>query len=515
MSFKECIDRGEANGALKADQAKEARDLYGSLYEQYRKIMNPAEAQVRAAGDTYKTLDFQKMEAKRRKLIATTVIQNINNDISKYRNTKGKLDTVSAVKALFVQDHLAPYSNLEFMRTAVSGMAYSSMDRFLKKFRRDLIGRTNHKADLKNIVREAFGEKTSDDSAREMFQAYYQAEEYLRKRANAAGMNIPKLKNRGLTQSHDGLKIREAEYTTWRDFTLERLDLDKMIDESTGLPFTPASIEPVINEVYQTIITNGFNRVDPMKYTAGSFATRKTDHRFLKFKNADVWMEYQEKFGNSNAFETMVTHIDAMSRDVAILERLGPNPKATMEFLKKKMLKEANIAGDPKGIIRAEKTGQDVQTYYNIMSGNYTGISGSAMAAGMAGLRQVLQSAQLGSASVAAITDLNFQRLARQMNGLPQTNIINDYLKNLMGLGLGERQMLATRLGISADEFTTVAAAMERFVGDVTGPEVTRRLGDFTMRVSILSPMTYAGRRAFGVQYFGTLADNSKYTWKK
>ena len=101
------------------------------------------------------------------------------------------------------------------------------------------------------------------------------------------------------------------------------------------------------------------------------------------------------------------------------------------------------------------------------------------------------------------------------MNGLPQTSIISDYLKNLMGLGLGERQMLATRLGISADEFTTVAATLERYVGDITGPEVTKRLADFTMRVSILSPLTYAGRRAFGVQYFGTLADTSKYTWKE
>ena len=49
----------------------------------------------------------------------------------------------------------------------------------------------------------------------------------------------------------------------------------------------------------------------------------------------------------------------------------------------------------------------------------------------MAGTRQILQSAQLGSAAIAAITDVNFQRITRKFNGLPQTSVMKQYFQLL------------------------------------------------------------------------------------
>ena len=42
----------------------------------------------------------------------------------------------------------------------------------------------------------------------------------------------------------------------------------------------------------------------------------------------------------------------------------------------------------------------------------------------------------------------------------------------------------------------------------MSGPEVTRRISDFVMRASLLSPWTQAGRWAFGMEYLGFLGDN-------
>ena len=126
-----------------------------------------------------------------------------------------------------------------------------------------------------------------------------------------------------------------------------------------------------------------------------------------------------------------------------------------------------------------------------------------------AGIRQVLQSAQLGAAAISAVTDMNFGRIARSMVGLPQTKMIQNYLKFLNPLSLEEKGKLAVRLGLTAEGWSTLAAAQMRYVGDLSGPEVTRRVADFVMRASLLSPWTNAGKWAFGMEFLGNLADNA------
>ena len=82
-------------------------------------------------------------------------------------------------------------------------------------------------------------------------------------------------------------------------------------------------------------------------------------------------------------------------------------------------------------------------------------------------------------------------------------------MKLLNPLKAEEKGKLAVRLGLIAEGWTTVAAAQMRYVGDVSGPEITRRISDFVMRASFLSPLTQAGRWAFGMEFLGYLADQA------
>ena len=75
-----------------------------------------------------------------------------------------------------------------------------------------------------------------------------------------------------------------------------------------------------------------------------------------------------------------------------------------------------------------------------------------------------------------------------------------------------EKGKLAVRLGLIAEGWTTVAAAQMRYVGDVSGPEITRRISDFVMRASFISA-TQAGRWAFGMEFLGYLADQIPKTF--
>jgi hypothetical protein len=78
-----------------------------------------------------------------------------------------------------------------------------------------------------------------------------------------------------------------------------------------------------------------------------------------------------------------------------------------------------------------------------------------------------------------------------------------------------EDRKLAVRLGLIADHWSTLASAQQRYLGEVSGPEVSRRIADFVMRVSGLSPWTQAGRWAFGMEFSGLLADNAGKTLRQ
>ena len=507
MSLEQCIINARQEGTLTDSQANEAGDLFAQLEAEYATRMSPGQASAQAGRDTFDALQFQVIQRKRKKLLAYQNWKQITRQLNEYKNFKGEADPVAAAIAHFVPDERAKYSNLEARTQAVKNAATRQLYDVLGTFRKNLIGGTRKKAKLKDMVREVFGEDTGNAHAKELASAWSQASEYLRQRFNAAGGAVAKRKDWGLPQFHDTLAVRKVSYQEWRDFIAPKLNRQKMIDEQTGAAFTEARLELALRDVYETIRTDGMVKLKPGGVGRGkSVSSRHTDHRFLVFNSADDWMSYQQRFGNPDAFDTMMGHISTMSRDTAMLEILGPNPQATINFMKQTIAKRA--AGDVKMEDKARKAAKSIDDLYGVLSGRNNTPIDSFWGNTFAGLRQLLQSAQLGAASIAAITDVNFQRIARASAGLPQTKVVSDYLKQMNPLSTEEKGRLAIRLGLIAEGWMSIAAGQQRYVGDISGPEITRRIADFSMKASFLSPMTNAGRWSFGMEFYGTLADN-------
>lgn len=508
MTFKRCVQDGVAAGQITQDQADEYTNLFDDLETQYNKQMGPGPAQTKAGIDAAEAVKKQAIERKRRTMLQAQTWKRISKDLDEYRTAAGMQDPGLAALALFEQDASSKFLSITQVQAAVERSATRKMDKYLATFRRNLIGETRNKAKIPNMIREIFNESTGDPAARELAEAWQEASEYLRKRFNAAGGAIPKRKDWGLPQIHDTLRVRQVSYEEWRDFISARLDLEKMIDQQTGLRFSPEKLELAMKDAYETIRTDGFSKIKPGGVGVGrSTAAKGTDHRFFVFKNADAWLEYQDKFGNPNPFDTMMGHISTMSRDIGMMEVLGPNPAATKNFLKQTIQKKA--AGDSRLEDRASRQAKKVDDLFSAVTGQNNIPVDKRMMATFAGIRQVLQSAQLGAAAISAVTDVNFQRIARRMVGLPQTKALAQYLRLISPLSAEEKGRLAVRLGLTAEGWSTLASAQMRYVGDISGPEVTRRVADFVMRASLLSPWTQAGRWAFGMEFLGTLADNA------
>lgn len=517
MSLRDCITDAVNAGEMDRGRAQEALDLFDDLEAEFRQTTNDLEAARRAAAATIQATRLAAAESRRQTLLQARVTRRIESDLQGYRNARGEADLGEAMIAHLDRDELATFSNVEARRKAVLGQLHARMDQVLSTFRRDILGRTQNRAQLRNMIREVFGENSGDTAARELGQAWTEASELARLRFNAAGGRIPRREDWGLPQHHDTLRVRQVSFEAWRDEILPRLNTERMLDEVTGLPLRGDRLDAALRQAYDTIRTDGFARMTPSGAPGGrALSNRRIDHRFLVFRTADDWLAYQERFGAGDPFSVMVGHLESMSRDIAQLEILGPNPNATVRWMGQMAERQAGIADADAGTTGALDRARRKVNLANDMMDHITGTANTPIdgrfARGFAGLRSVLQSAQLGAAALSAITDANFQRIAAQHAGLPQAGTIRRVAR-LLRPTVTEDQRTAVRLGLIAENWSSQALAQQRYLGEVTGPEVTKRLADFTMRVSLLSPWTQAGRWAFGMEFMGFLAESAGRTF--
>lgn len=518
MSLPSCLPGLVAEGKIAPEHAEEAAVLYRELEADYSRELGPEAA---AALASTATLDAMERQALRRRLLAAQTIRTrrrMAGELLGYNgggNGSGGGDGSGggpidprAGPAFLGGDGRASYSNVEGRMRAIRGRAHGLIDGLLAKHSTNLLGQVRKPAELADLVRERFGEDSGNASAREFADAFGQAAEMLRQRFNAAGGDIGKLERWGLPQSHDPRLVRQAGYDAWRAEIAPRLDRAAMIDERTGRAFTEDGLENALREVFETIRSDGWSKREPTQVGQGSLANRRGDARFLVFKSADDWMAYADRFGAGSAFDAMMGHIDGMSRDVAMLEILGPNPEATLRWLKGTIEKSAaeDAAPDSKGIDRAHAATRQMDRLYDEITGASNRPENRTLALGFSALRSYQVATKLGGALLSAVSDTAFQFSTRKYNGLPAAGMLRDYAK-LMKPGTADRQ-LAVRLGLIAEEWSNRTGAQGRYLGEELTGEVSRRLAEGVLRASGLSRFTQAGRWAFGMEFLGTLTDH-------
>ena len=510
MSLRPCLPGLVAEGKLSQDQAERAGQLFDDLQQDFRRQFGGQVADAMASDATLKQL---AAEAARKKFLAARTIatrQKIDMDMRRYGGGDGSGPIEPAAGPAFIGgDGRATYSNVEGRMRAVRGRAHGMIDGILAKHSSNILGEVREKADLHDLVRELFGENTGKANARELGEAWEQAAEMLRQRFNAAGGDIGKIEKWGLPQSHDSRQVRAAGYDAWRAEILPRLDRGRMVDSRTGLPFSDGALELALQDVFETIRSDGWAGREPGATVGnGSLANRRGDSRFLIFKSADDWMAYAEKFGAGNGFDAMMGHIDGMSRDIAMMEILGPNPDSTLRWMKDVITKSAadDRAPDSKAVDRAFSATRKIDRLHDELTGAANRPENRKLALAFSALRSWQTATKLGGAMLSAVTDLGFQFSTRKFNGLPAASLLGDYAR-LFRPGSIEDQKLAVRLGLIAEEWGQRTAAQGRYLGEELTGEVSKRLAEGVLRASGLARFTQAGRWAFGMEFLGHVTD--------
>lgn len=510
MSLGACLPDLVAQGKLTPEKAEEAGQLYAELEQVFQRQFGDQTAAAMASDATLAQMRAAAALKRRQALLQVQAQKGVMANMRRFNGgdpmATGPIDPRAAA-AIFDYDSRAPFSNLEARRKSIKGQAHGFLDKLLADHHRNLVGQVRNTAELADVTRELFNPgSTGNANARELADAWGRTAELLRQRFNAAGGNIGKLERWGLPQSHDSIAVHDAGYRAWRDFTAPLLDRDRMIDNRTGAPFSDQGLETALNDVFNTIATDGWAKAKPGMVGGASIANTRAEHRFLHFKDADAWNAYADQFGQGTAFDAMMGHVEAMSRDVAAMELLGPNPEATVRWLKDELQRSASRSG---GKVREEarSAGEVAQLLFDEYNGNLGRPENRRIALGFGAVRAFQTAAKLGSAVLSALpTDPVFGNIARRFNGLPQARQIDGYVK---GFASPEYRRQAVRAGLIAEGWSEMAAGQHRFLAEELTGEVARRMATGVLRASGLERFTQAGRWAFGMEFLAHVTDQA------
>jgi len=517
MNIDHCIDVAVKAKEITKKQGDELKERFAA-HKARRAKSSPADAEAQAKADLSAEIRAEAREKKRRAALAAAAVKRIDETLPSYRTPGGRQDIGEATIALLENYGGAGYTSLHGAEKALTGTAMSMMSDVLKTFDRKLLtGGTRNRARLDNVVRQLFGEETGDAAARELAASWTKAAEFLRARFNRAGGSIGQLDNWGLPQSHNPRALLKAGRDAWKSAIRPMLDVARMRHPITQTPILPGELDTVLDQVWGSVVTNGWNKREPaaQRFGKGSLATQHTESRFLIFKDADTWLAYQRDFGQGDPFATMMLHVKLMARDVAALETLGPNPDATIELLKQRISKAASDRTQGKEAPVPREPGKSAEGWAEAKIHTIDNMWRILRGAGEAPVRPWL--ADLGgfvrnwtTASVlgaawlpSLVTDPLFQMTARRFAGLKQ---LRTYREIAGQFASGSRDE-AVRAGLILDSALNVLGEEARFAGTQAGPEWSRRIAERVLTFSGLSPWTQAGKHAFGMGIQSELAD--------
>lgn len=526
MGFRDCIISARDQGAIAGD---EADDLI-RRYERFKRARagDPRGADLAAKEDLGAELTAEAARKRRLAELQEAATDRIRADIAGFRGTDGRPDVLEAALSVLAneQNRLAGYASVQGRATALTAYAHGKLEALLHDQRRKwTTGARNNKVRLENLIDEAYGNQTGDVAAREFWQAYRKINDEFVGLFNAAGGQMPHVENY-LPQRHDPRALSKAGFDAWREFITPRLDRERMIDPFTQEPFKDERLAEVLDIAFKRLITDGWSDREPtmQAFGKGALANQRGESRFLLFKDAAGWREYQKAFGSPDIFGTLQSDLHGMARDIAALQVLGPNPASTVEWLKQVVRSEAGKAAagedslfNPGGpLAKLAERAQGRQTAGQSAIDNLWGeVRGGPRpenywaASAMSAVRNTLTGIQLSSAMLTAVSDPAVAAKARLFAGLPITGHLTQMVKQVSTAN--SREVL--RAGILVEDALHHLGVNARYAGVMAGPEWSRWLPDRILNWNGLTPWTNLGRRAAAFDWMAVAADRQGKAW--
>ncbi len=367
---------------------------------------------------------------------------------------------------------------------------------------------------VQKIVRERFGDSTGDPLAKKISDKMGDVFETMRERFNRNGGDIGKLDNWGMPQTHNLAKIAKAGKDAWVSRAESLIDTRQYVKEN-GDYYSQQEIRSLLEYTYDTLSSDGANKIEVGRQRAGGgtskVTNRNAESRVLHFKDANAWLEYQNEFGGMQFVDLVEAHINGLSKDIAMVENLGSNPKTALKIL----MDAAENKDWSKGIDHGttEKSRKRAQVMFDEFSGGITPQSEVLANLGLA-YRSLNVASLLGGTTIASIADQATIAKTAHVHGLSYRQTFGELVSQLNpankadrelahSLGLATEEMLGSIARWSDDGLTATHGKSEKLA------RISSALATQVLRVSGLNALTSASKVGFTkmlMNKYGTLS---------
>jgi len=444
---------------------------------------------------TVKQLARSLSRQKREAAMQSVVLKRRRNDMLKY--TKGS--AFDRLAAILTKDNkfTAPYLNVEYLARTYQGTFHTKLAGMLERFAPKGLGFLQDEENLNKLIQAVYGKTTDDAAINQYAKDWLNIVEEIRQLKNKFGASISKNERFLLPQAHDMRSVKKAGRDEWKSRVLPKLDRKMMLDDE-GRVMTDFQIDELLDYVYESITTGGLNKVNDLSVPrlGKKLARKGSERRVLYFKDAESWIGYQNDFGQGDVFTVLTDYIEQSANDIALLELMGPNPNTTFDALLAMAKKD--------GISTPQEL--QLQALYNVVSGKVNQGELTSFADGFSVYRNIETAALLGKAFLSSISDVGFQLITANYNAIPAFKVLARHMSVFVQNDPADMR-LAARIGLIADTWVQTAHTSNRF-SDIYGVGTSSKVANAVMKASFLEPWTNAGRKAFGMEFAGVLADN-------
>lgn len=503
MSFTDCIATAVETGKLSASKAAEADEAYQrhfkeTGYENLASMKALEEVTILKKAKRWERVnELKKQHANYQEIMQATDLQNLLAS----RGPWSSFNLNSMMER--VDRHYA----------AISDQIMATMDKVVNAFTSTHLGFVRPLENMDNIVRYLYGE-TVEPAAKVLGEQSKAAMDLMVKMQNLEGASITISKNYRVPQIHDRFLVRDATKDVWVSEHLVDgvLDWDEMRYHGKQIPADQR--QAILEDVWESIVSEGRNKIDAANSNNETLAARVSRQRFLLYKSADSWLEMNRKYGQGNLYEQLLGHVETTSRYVALMHQFGPNPKAGAEFVKRSLNKRLEELGKTMKAKPYEKlktqVDREIRAFdeqFAIQNHDVDLAAGDALVQGVNTVRTMVGTANLGGLAIMTLSDPFYGMWFKQMMKLPFTSYLLTLPRYIQGIAAGKRfEQQLINDGIGTEAALAMIHDSQRYTMGAEGNHLARVLSQANYRITMASRITNVGRGIMGQDFAKALA---------
>lgn len=363
--------------------------------------------------------------------------------------------------------------------------------------------------------------KTKDEEARKIASIVNKVTDELVSRQNAAGAYIQRAPGYIIRQTHDINAIRRLggnggnkqsqalSYKLWKEFTLPLLDIGKTTQG--------ADVEKFMRNVHQGLYSGIHGpmhdeaEIRPVAVTS-PVAKKVSESRVLWFKDAESAYKYNDAFGIKDFKEAVLSDIHHRTRNIALMENLGPNPESTLKMAMQEMSEEARGREDAAKQVDSLNRDWKIQASFNELSGRNEHPANVSLNRVMGNLRILAQLSKMGSVVLSSFADRAFLQAEATYQGIGNLQAFGKQIASLAPK-TGDAKQTLRLMGVGLDGL--MGNALSRYSSHTTVGGLLHEAQKKFFSLNFLNQWTDSAKMAAGDMFTAHLGEHSHLAWDK